>query len=333
MADTIYVRGCGTYIPERVLTNADLEKILDTSDEWITTRTGIRERRIAADGQYTSDLSAEAARKAIANAGLSVGDIDLILVATVTPDTLFPSTAAFVQKKLGANTCPCLDIEAGCSGIPYGFELATGLLRGRSDTYRNILVIAADKLTAITDWKDRSTAVLFGDGASAYVLTADAAGARAVVEGVYIANDHAGAELLLVPAGGSRIPATEESVKNRQHFLKMNGGEVFKCAVKQMAAAMDALFTRCGITADQVRFFSPHQANSRIIEAIAKFVNLPLERVLSVVHRTGNTSSASLGIALDDAVEKNLVRKDDLIVLVSFGAGMTSGAVLLRWIG
>jgi 3-oxoacyl-[acyl-carrier-protein] synthase-3 len=333
MADKkMYIRGIGTYLPDRILTNADLEKIVDTTDEWIVSRTGIRERHIAADGQYTSDLAAAASLRAIADAGLSPNDIDAILVATVTPDTPFPSTAAFVQQKIGvSNCCPCIGIEVGCSGVMYGLELGTGLLH--SGSYRNILVISADKLTAITDWQDRSTCVLFGDGAAAFVLTVDSTRARMLVEGIHIAADGSGAEFLIQPGGGCRMPATDESVKNRQHFLKMNGAEVFKCAVKHMAAALDSLFARCGISADQVRFFAPHQANMRIIEATAKYVNLPMERFLTVIHRTGNTSSASVGIAMDDAIQDNRLQKDDRVVLLSFGAGMTSGAALLRWIG
>ncbi|MDR2030354.1 MAG: ketoacyl-ACP synthase III [Puniceicoccales bacterium] len=327
----VYVRGLGAYLPEKILTNADLEKIVDTSDEWITSRTGIKERRIAADDQYTSDLSAEAAKRALADGGLAAGDVDAIIVATVTPDMPFPSTAAFVQKKIGAHTCPCMGIEAGCSGVPYGCELASALLR--QGPYRNILAISADKLTAITDWQDRLTCVLFGDGAAAFLLTCDAEGARGEILDIYIANDSSGVDALYLPGGGSRAPATEETVRNRLHFLKMNGQEVYKEAVKSMGQAVATILERNNLVPDQIKFFSPHQANLRIIDAMARQINVPLERFLTVLQWTGNNSSPSVGIALDDAVRAGRLQHGDLVVLVSFGAGLTSGTVLLRWIG
>ncbi|MDR3316894.1 MAG: ketoacyl-ACP synthase III [Puniceicoccales bacterium] len=325
----VFVRGIGSYLPDRVLTNGDMEKIVDTSDEWIVSRTGIRERHIAAANQVTSDLAVEAATAAMNNAGIGVGEVDAIIVTTVTPDVAFPATACFVQQKLGMGNCPCMDMEAGCSGVIYGLELAAGLVQwGR---YRNILLVAADKLSSVTDWTDRSTCVLLADGASGFIVGGEGEGAAAELLGNHIAADGSGAEFLWMPAGGSRLPATETTVVERQHFLKMNGKEVFKRAVKGMAAAVDQLFSNCQVTADQMRLFIPHQANLRIIEAIAEYLNLPLERFWTVLQRTGNTSSASVGIAWDDAARKGQLQRGDLLTLVAFGAGLTSGAALLRW--
>ncbi|MDR2668307.1 MAG: ketoacyl-ACP synthase III [Puniceicoccales bacterium] len=331
MTRRIFIRGLGSYLPEKVLTNSELEKMVDTSDEWIVTRTGIRERHIAAADQATSDLAAEAAKLALADASLDAKDMDAIFVATVTPDMPFPSTACFVQQKIGAGNCPCVGVEVGCSGIVYMLELASGLLeRG---PYKNILIIAADKLSAVTDWTDRSTCVILADGAAAMVLSTEEKGVRAEYLGGFIAANGAGAELLCQPGGGSRNPATEKSVAERLHFLKMNGKEVFKHAVKDMAFAVDMALRRCGIGPDDIAHFVPHQANMRIIEAIAEYVHIPLERFVAVLQRTGNTSSASLAIAMDMARREGRFKRGELLMPVAFGAGLTSSAAVLRWNG
>ncbi|MDR2664028.1 MAG: ketoacyl-ACP synthase III [Puniceicoccales bacterium] len=328
----IYVRGIGSYLPDKILTNSDLEKMVDTSDEWIVTRTGIRERHIAAEGQVTSDLAVEAAKKALADADLGPEDVDIILVATVVPDMPFPSTACFVQQKLGVKSnCPCASVEVGCSGMIYLMELAAGLLeRG---TCRRVLAIAADKLSAVTDWTDRSTCVLLADGAAALVLTAEESHGRAELLDTFLAADGSGAEFLCMPGGGGRCPATERSVAERQHFLKMNGREVFKRALRDMGGAVEQIFRRNAIGGEDVAYFIPHQANQRIIEAIAERICVPMEKVISTIARTGNTSSASIGIAWDSACREGRFKAGDLIVPVSFGAGLTSAAALLRWIG
>ncbi|MDR0678712.1 MAG: ketoacyl-ACP synthase III [Puniceicoccales bacterium] len=328
----IYVRGIGSYLPEKILTNSDLERMVDTSDEWIVTRTGIRERHIAAEGQITSDLATEAAKKALADADLCPDDVDIVLVTTVVPDMQFPSTACFVQQKLGIGTkCPCVGMEVGCSGMIYLMELAAGLLeRG---PYRNVLTIAADKLSAVTDWTDRSTCVLLADGAAALVLTSENVKKRAELLGTFLAADGSGAEFLCMPGGGGRHPATAQTVADRLHYLKMNGREVFKRALTDMGHAVERLFERCSVGVDDVAHFIPHQANLRIIEAIAERLSIPMERVVAVLDRTGNTSSASLGIAWDMALQEGRFHEGDLIVPFAFGAGLTSAAALLRWIG
>jgi 3-oxoacyl-[acyl-carrier-protein] synthase-3 len=255
--------------------------------------------------------------------------VDGILVASVTPDMPFPSTACVLQQKLGIATCPCAGIEVGCSGVLYGLELAAGLLaRG---PHRNILVVAADKLSAVTDWTDRSTCVLLADGACALVVGTEPENARAELLRTYLDADGSAAEFLCMPGGGSQCPATEESVRERKHFLKMNGREVFRRAVKSMVVAVDRIFADCNISAEDVDYFVPHQANMRIIEAIAEYVHLPLERFLTTIERTGNTSSASVGITLDDGLKRGKFAAGNRVLLLAFGAGLTFGATLLRW--
>ncbi|MDR1435653.1 MAG: ketoacyl-ACP synthase III [Puniceicoccales bacterium] len=330
MAKRIFIRTIGSYLPERVLTNGDLEKIVSTSDEWIVTRTGIRERHIAADGQTTSDMAAEAARAALATGEMNIVDIDAIIVATVVPDMPFPSTACFLQQKLGARNCPCIGIEVGCSGIIYMAEIAAGFLeRGQHSA---ILAVAADKLSAVTDWTDRSTCVILADGAAAMVFSGEESGAIAEFLGSYISADGSGAEHLCMPGGGCRNPATEKTVTDRLHYLKMNGREVFKRAVRDMATAVQKVLERFAIDSSSIAHFIPHQANMRIIEAVAEFLNVPVERFVTVLDHTGNTSSASLGIAMDEASRAGRFKKGDLVMPVSFGAGLTSGAALLRWL-
>jgi len=317
--------GIGSYTPPKVVTNSDLEKMVDTSDEWIVTRTGIKERRIAESDVATSDLSFEAAKMALASANLSPKDIDLIIVATVTPDMLFPATACILQDKLGAE-CPGFDLSAGCSGLIYA--LSVGAQFVANGTYNNVLVVGAEVLSKITDWQDRSTCVLFGDGASAIVLgPVERGGFRSFVLGA----DGSGGKLLELPAGGSRLPASYDTVSQRLHYIKMNGREVFKFAVKIMGEAALEAIEKAGLTPSDIDLFIPHQANVRIIESAAERLKLPMDRVFINLDRYGNTSSASVGIALHEALLSGRIREGNRVVMVGFGAGLTWGACVLEW--
>ncbi|MDR2677526.1 MAG: ketoacyl-ACP synthase III [Puniceicoccales bacterium] len=326
----VFIRGIGSYLPERVLTNRDLEAMVDTSDEWIVTRTGIRERHIAAEDEFTSDMATQAARRALGDAKMSPQEVDCILVCSVTFDMAFPATACIVQKNLEISTCPCMDIEAGCSALVYCMEVAAGLLQLGS--YKNILVIASDKLTSITDWQDRSTCVLFGDGASAMVLSTDASGARAVLVDTLLRADGKGGDILFQPGGGSRHPASEETVKNRLHYLKMNGREVFKIAVRGMGISLKDILSRNQIELADVQHFIPHQANMRIIEAVAEASAIPVEKFIVILHRTGNMSAGSAGVAFDEAYRQGRFAQNDLLMFATFGGGMTFGTALVRWL-
>ena len=317
--------GIGSYTPPKVVTNSDLEKMVDTSDEWIVTRTGIKERRIAESDVATSDLSFEAAKMALASANLSPKDIDLIIVATVTPDMLFPATACILQDKLGAE-CPGFDLSAGCSGLIYA--LSVGAQFVANGTYNNVLVVGAEVLSKITDWQDRSTCVLFGDGASAIVLgPVERGGFRSFVLGA----DGSGGKLLELPAGGSRLPASYDTVSQRLHYIKMNGREVFKFAVKIMGEAALEAIEKAGLTPSDIDLFIPHQANIRIIESAAERLKLSMDRVFINLDRYGNTSSASVGIALHEALLSGRIREGNRVVMVGFGAGLTWGACVLEW--
>jgi 3-oxoacyl-[acyl-carrier-protein] synthase-3 len=326
----IFIHGIGSYLPERILTNKDLETIVDTTDEWIVSRTGIRERHIAADGEVTSDMATQAALKALRDAQMTPQDIDCILVCSVTFDMAFPATACIVQKNLGISSCPCMDIEAGCSALIYSMEVASGLLQ--LGCYRNILVIGSDKLSAITDWQDRSTCVLFGDGSSAMVLSTEETGARALLVDTILHAEGKDCEYLTQPAGGSRQPSSVETVQNRLHYLHMNGREVFKSAVRGMTATLSEILDRNHTTLADVRYFIPHQANLRIIEAVSDKFGVPIERFLVILHKTGNTSAGSVGIAFDEGYREGKFTKDDSLVFITFGAGMTCAAALVRWL-
>jgi len=323
----VKVTGMGTYLPEKVLSNADLEKMVDTSDEWITTRTGIKERRLAANGQSASDLGAEAAKEAIANAGFKPEDIELIIVTTVTGDAAFPSTACCLQAKIGAKNAACFDVNAACSGFVYGLVTAEQFIK--TGMYSNVLVIGAEVLSSVVDWEDRNTCVLFGDGAGACILEAsdDSSG----IISSYLGSDGNHAELLCLPAGGSHMPATKQTVEERMHYLKMSGGEVFKLAVRTMANAANKALERAGVDCKDVACLIPHQANMRIIEAMAKRIGLPLERLYLNIEKYGNMSSASTAVGFCEAVKEGRVKKGDIVVLVAFGAGLTWGACVLKW--
>jgi 3-oxoacyl-[acyl-carrier-protein] synthase-3 len=324
---TCSITGVGSYVPAKVLTNADLEKMVDTSDEWITSRTGIKERRVAAADEFTSDLGAEAARRALQKAGVTADQIDLIIVATITPDMPFPSTACLVQQKIGARRAAAFDLEAACSGFIYALEIGQQFIMSR--TYDTVLVIGAEKLSSIINWQDRNTCVLFGDGAGAAILQSrpDSHGLLTAVMGA----DGEKADLLFMPGGGSRCPASAESVNSRLHFLHMEGKETFKNAVQAMqTAAMEAL-RRCELEIAQIKCIIPHQANRRIVDAVAERLGATPEQLFVNLDKYGNTSAASVAIALDEAVESGRVQRGDLILLVVFGAGLTWGAAVIEW--
>jgi len=321
------ITGVGSYVPARVLTNADLEKMVDTTDEWITSRTGIKERRLAARDEFTSDLAARAAERAMKMAGVSPGQLDLIIVATITPDMPFPNTACLVQHKIGAKRAAAFDLEAACSGFIHALEVGQQFIMSR--TYDTVLVIGAEKLSSITDWEDRNTCVLFGDGAGAAVLQnrPNSHGLLTAVMGA----DGGSADLLFMPAGGSRCPATLDSVGARLHFLQMNGKETYKKAVHAMCKAAGEALRRCELDISQIKCVIPHQANRRIIDAVAERLGARPDQMFVNLERYGNTSAASVAIALDEAVAAGKFQRGDLVLLVVFGAGLTWGAAVIEW--
>jgi len=318
--------GVGEYLPEKILTNADLEKMVETSDEWITTRTGIKERHLAKEGQATSDIAFLAAQKALENAKLKPEDLDLIIVATITPDMPFPSVSSIIQNKLGAKKAACFDISAACAGFVYGLSVAQNFIA--SSVYKNALVIGAEVLSSITDWQDRNTCVLFGDGAGAAILSEVKTGG---IISTYLGCDGSKSDILNMPAGGSRNPASEETVKNRQHFLKMHGNELFKIAVNTMTDAAETVLKQAGMNFKDVDLIIPHQANARIIMAVAKKLGIPENKVYLNIERCGNMSSASTVTALCEAVQEGRVKKGDIILLDAFGAGLVWGASIIEW--
>ncbi len=324
---TVSIIGTGSYVPEKVLTNADLEKLVDTSDEWIRTRTGIRERRIAASDEHTSDLAAKAAQAAIENAGISAEEIDLILVATVTPDMFFPSTACFVQQKIGAKKAACFDVSAACSGFLYALEIAQQFIT--SHTYNTVLVIGAEKLSSIVDWKDRNTCVLFGDGAGAAILR-HRGGSHGVIT-THMGSDGSFSDILYIPGGGCRFPITSENVDQRLNAIKMNGKETYKQAVTAMMNAANTALQQAGLTSDDLACIIPHQANMRIIEAIADRMKVPMDKFMVNLDRFGNTSAAAVAIALDEANRTGRMQEGDYILLVVFGGGLTWASSVIQW--
>jgi len=322
----VSIIGTGSYLPEKVLTNQDLEAIVETSDEWIYSRTGMRERHIAAADEAASDMGAEAAKKALADAGIGAEEIDLIIVATLSPDMFFPSTACFVQDKIGAKNAYCYDLGAACSGFLYAMDSARNQIA--SGAINTALVIGTEKMSTFIDWEDRGTCILFGDGAGAAVLRAGGEG-RGVMKSV-MGSDGSLANMLWTPGGGSRNPMTHEMLDQKQQYLKMEGREVFKHAVVRMGDAVLQALEKNGVTADEVKCFIPHQANIRIIDAISKRLGVA-DRMYSNVDKYANTSSAALAIALDEAVKDGTIQKGDLVVLTVFGGGFTWGANVLEW--
>ena len=324
---SVRLTGWGRYAPAQVLTNADLERIVDTSDEWIVTRTGIRERRVAAAHETSASMGAVAALRAIRTAGLEVDDIDLIVVATLTPDYWMPSTAALVKEAIGNTRAPAFDVAAACSGFIYAYATASSYLA--SGLARHALVVGTELLTRFLDYTDRSTCILFGDGAGAVVLSASDEPAPPV--GIELTTDPQGAYMIWLPAGGSKAPPSHETVASGQHKIRMEGRETYRFATRTLASTGLAAAAKAGWTAGDVDLIVPHQANIRIIEAVAKGLDLPMDRFFVNVDRYGNTSAASVPIALAEAVNSGRVRPGDKLVFIAFGAGFTSGAVALEW--
>jgi len=324
---TVSIIGTGSYVPKKILTNKDLSRMVDTSDEWITTRTGIKERRIAAKDEQTSDMAAKAALKAIEQAKISPTEIDLILVATATPDMLFPATACFVQKKIGATKAACLDISAACAGFLFGLEIAQQFIT--SHTHDTVLVIGAEKLTSITDWTDRNTCVLFGDGAGAAVLR-HRGSAHGVIS-THIGSDGQYTDILFMPGGGSRCPITRENVDLNLQTIHMIGKEVYKQAVTAMLKAAKKALDQAGLAIEDIACIIPHQANVRIIEAIADRLGISREKMFVNLDRYGNTSAAAVAIALDEANRSGRIKPGDYILMVVFGGGLTWASTVIEW--
>lgn len=323
----IKIIGTGSYVPDKIITNKDLEKIVDTTDEWITQRTGIKERRMADKDTATSDMAAIAAKRALEHAGINASEIDLIIVATVTGDMMFPSCSCIVQESIGASRAAAFDIGAACTGFIYGLSIVKNFLE--NGQYTTILLIGAESLTKITNWEDRSTCILFGDGAGAIILqkrktTSD-------ILSVYIASDGKYGDLLKVPAGGSRLPASIETVKQKLHCIQMDGNAVFKLAVSRMFDAAKTAMELCGRTCQDISLVIPHQANLRIIQALAKRLKIPMEKVFLNIHKYGNISSATTVIGLDEAVKTGRIQENDIVELVAFGSGLTWGAAAIKW--
>lgn len=321
------ITGTGSYAPKKIITNQDLEKLVDTSDEWITERTGIKERRIAEKGQSTSDLAYEAAHKALKAAKLPAQELDLILVATTTPDMIMPNLGCMVQEKLGAKNAAAFDIYAACSGFIYGLSVANAFIK--SGTYQNILLIGAESLSRFVDWEDRTTCVLFGDGAGAVVLQRHA-GKRGVLS-THLHSDGSLGNLLNIPAGGALHPATHDTVRKRMHFIKMKGNETFKTAVRALESAVQEALEYNKVKPEKIDFLVPHQANLRIIQAMAQRLNMSMEKVVLTLPKYGNTSAASIPMALDEAVRDGRIKENHLLLFEAFGGGLTWASALVRW--
>lgn len=327
MMRSVGILGLGSYVPEKTLTNFDLEKMVDTSDEWITERTGIKQRHIAADNEATSDMSLKAAEKALADAGVAPEEIDLIIVATASPDHAFPSTACLIQDRIGAKNAAAFDLSAGCSGFVYSLGVASQMVK--SGLYNKALIIGAETLSRIMNWKDRNTCVLFGDGAGAAVIGVVEDGFG--VLGIDLGSDGSGGKYLFQPAGGSRKPASEETVANHEHTIHMNGPEVFKFAIQIMGKTAKRALAKAGMKPEEIDLLVPHQANMRIITSAAKRLKAPMEKVWVNVDKYANTSAASIPIALCEAQQAGALKKGDNVLLVGFGAGLTWAAIVLKW--
>ena len=325
---TVSIIGTGSYVPEKIITNDDLSRVVDTTDEWITTRTGIKERRIAAKDECTSDMAAQAALKAIEQAGIKAEEIDLILVATATPDMMFPATACFVQRKIGASNAACLDVGAACAGFLFAMEIAQQFIT--SHTYDTVLVIGAEKLTSITNWTDRNTCVLFGDGAGAAILRHRGGGTHGVIS-TYIGSDGQFTDILFMPGGGCRTPITRDNVDEQLHTIHMSGRDVYKQAVIAMLEASKKVLEQAGLTIEDIACVIPHQANMRIIEGIADRLKIPIEKFYVNLDRYGNTSAAAVAIALDEANRSGRIKPGDYVLMVVFGGGLTWASTVIEW--
>ena len=323
------IAGTGRYVPEKVLTNTDLEKIIETSDEWIIKRTGIRERRIAAEDQSTSDLALEAARVALDRAGLAAEDLDAIILATLTPDTYCPAGACYVQNLLGATNACAFDLSAACTGFVYAITVGSSLVR--TGVHKNVLVLGAETLSRFIDYTDRNTCILFGDGAGAAVLSRAEEGSDSRLLDHYLRSDGGGTDLIIMPGGGARRPSSHDTVDGKLHFLSMQGNDVFKFATKSMQTLIETAIERNGLSVDDLDLVVPHQVNSRIIDTVLRKVDIPKEKIYLNLQRYGNTSAASVPMALHEAVEEGRVQAGNLVLLVAFGAGLTWGYNLVRW--
>ncbi len=323
------IAGTGRYVPEKVLTNTDLEKIVETSDEWIIKRTGIRERRIAAEDQSTSDLALEAARMALDRAGIAAEDLDAIILATLTPDTYCPAGACYVQNLLGATNACAFDLSAACTGFVYGITVGASLVR--TGVHKNVLVLGAETLSRFIDYTDRNTCILFGDGAGAAVLSRAEEGGDSKLLDHYLRSDGGGTDLIIMPGGGARRPSSHDTVDGKLHFLSMQGNDVFKFATKSMQTLIETAIERNGLSADDLDLVVPHQVNSRIIDTVLRKVDIPEEKIYLNLQRYGNTSAASVPMALHEAVEEGRIQEGSLVLLVAFGAGLTWGYNLVRW--
>ncbi len=324
---SVGIIGIGSYVPEKVVTNFDLEKMIDTSDEWISERTGIRQRHVCSEEQATSDLGLEAAKRALADAGVAPEELDLIILATVSPDTMFPAVACRVQAALGAVNAAAFDLSAACSGFAYAMTVGAQFIK--TGMYKKVLIIASEALSKITNWQDRNTCVLFGDGAGAVILGETEEG-YGILE-VELGSEGNGADLLHMPAGGSRRPATAETVADHLHYIHMNGNEVFRFAVKTMGEAALRVIEKAGLTPDDISLLVPHQANMRIIKSAAKRLKFSMDKVFVNVDQYANTSSASIPLALDEAAKSGRIKKGDHIVIVGFGAGLTWASAVIKW--
>jgi len=319
--------GTGSYAPNKVITNHDLEKLVETSDAWIMERTGIKERRIADKHQTTSDLAYEASQKALKAAGLGARDLDLILVATMTPDTILPSTGCVLQEKLGAKKAASFDISAACSGFIYGMSIASAFIQ--SGMYKNILLVGAEILSRYTDWEDRTTCILFGDGAGAVVIQRHA-GKRGILS-THLHSDGSFGDLIRVPAGGASHPASHDTIRKRMHFIRMRGNETFKAAVRALEAVVQETLEHNKVKPEDIDYLVPHQANLRIILAMAQRLNMPMEKVVLTLPKFGNTSAASIPMALDEAVRDGRIKENHLLLFEAFGGGLTWASALIRW--
>ena len=320
------ITGVGKYLPKKVLTNRDLEKMVNTSDEWITARTGIKERRIADKNEATSDFGLKAALDALKNARIKAQDLNLIIVATITPDTQFPSTASIIQGRLGAKKAACFDISAACSGFVYSLIIAQQFIE--NGLFKNVLIIGAEKLSMVIDWTDRNTCVLFGDGAGAAVVSGCK---KPGILSTYMGGDGSLGNLLMVPAGGSRIPTSHETIDQKLHYLRMQGNEIFKLAVKAMTDSAKKALLKAKLKIGDIDCLITHQANARIILATGKRLGLSRDKIFMNINKYGNTSSASIAIALCEAIESKRIKKGDIIVLDAFGAGLAWGACVIKW--
>ncbi len=321
--------GLGSYLPNKVMTNRDFAAIVDTSDEWIVSRTGIRERRIASESEFPSIMGAEAARKAMQAAGIQVEEIEALVVATMSPDQLCPSTAALIQKEIGASSAAIFDIQAACSGYLYGLSVAKAYVE--SGIFKNILFVATEKMSSLVDYSDRASCILFGDGATAAVVAKGNKGLA--IRSISLGGDGCLGELLEIPAGGAKKPPTHETVNKKQHFLSMQGNEIFRHAVRRMASAVEQCLDKEGKQKEEIDWLVPHQANMRIIDALVERLSMDPEKVIKTLHKYGNTAASSIGIALDELMEAGRVKEGNDILLVAFGGGLTWGATLLTYGG